>query len=66
MTAFRFTTKITIGDTVFTHHHDSVEDLKETLRTIDPRALNQISNIYVEENGRPLDGSETLVRLILA
>ena len=61
-----FITKVTISGEVLTHEHETMTDLKETLRGLDPRALNNISNIYIEENGRPLDGSETLVRLVLA
>ena len=62
----RYLTKVTIGNEVLAHEHETLEDFKETLRGLNPVALNQISNIYMEDNGRPLDGSETLVRLILA
>lgn len=61
-----FTTKVTISGEVLVHEHETLADLKDTLRGLDPRALYQLSNIYIEENGRPLDGSETLVRLLLA
>lgn len=62
----RYQSKVTIADEVYLFEHNTMQEFKDQLRQIDPRDLYQLSNIYIEDNGRPLDGPETLVTLILS
>ena len=62
----RYMTKVSINsilDEPYVYHHDTLAQLKQELAVLN--SDQEIVNVYVEDQGRPLDGPATLRLLLL-